>query len=712
MPSVTEEDLPSTPSTSPDTPRDTPQSQASSISRGSSFNFLLRDRQKSDKRLFRKRSKPIQHQGRAPQPKASETNVQHPPSFYKPKIVQDSSDAPLRSSPSLPPRQGSPPLSSPPLAPPVMSPSSMPASSSLTALKFKLNSRAPAGFSKSPRFQRSDSALLRKGSTSTHHGLRIEIPLIPGQTSRRVEEPKRDPAPSTPWFKDSSEASFPKHTPSTPLEIFPTSRSIPHGEHYFRTFGEDTVYVKRASSPGATAGLLTEPDTTTSQIETPRTALGHPSNEPGLQSKKMPARSSIFHALHRGPLSDSSLEALRHSLTDASPSPLGAARPRVSRPQLANSRHKRSISGSAISSFDNSISSYFRLGRRHMAQNVDQPVLTPSPRAPPWEGITGAGGHAPEYSEPLSPMTTAPNTARRHSPLEHREATTEAKGVDSLPTWIVASAPSTLAHASSHAHEQGYISSDRGGPKKPSLTGNEALSFLPSEMKRIDTPPLKEEDYKMLRGFRSFFFDSRSMPGEEESTESSPTALTRIQRRSVLLPKLSLNGLLPKLSFPRLKSRSSRVIDKPATLDPLEVTDFHQTPYSQRYGDARRAKMAQIRSYVDEVLGSNDYDSATKLPFELNVPDHLPSSPLCPLNARRNSTSPVLCPMHGRKGSQVKPTTRASTIRGRATRRDEPTRTSSHQPTIVFESGDQSHGGDGGFSEHFRNADREARRMA
>ena len=58
--------------------------------------------------------------------------------------------------------------------------------------------------------------------------------------------------------------------------------------------------------------------------------------------------------------------------------------------------------------------------------------------------------------------------------------------------------------------------------------------------------------------------------------------------------------------------------------------------------------MNRIRSLVDEALRESEDEEGMQL-FELDVPDHLPSSPLCPLNPNHKSGGKAICPMHGRK---------------------------------------------------------------
>jgi hypothetical protein len=211
---------------------------------------------------------------------------------------------------------------------------------------------------------------------------------------------------------------------------------------------------------------------------------------------------------------------------------------------------------------------------------------------------------------------------------------------------------------------------------KVHLTGPNALNFMPSEMKRVNTPPEVEKP----KGFKGFFFDMRSMPTESTEADSESPEARAMKRRSPIFQHRSLQSLVPKFPLPKLRRKSSPPVEEPKeTDDPLAVTSFQQTPFSQRYGDARRAKMSQIRSHIAETLREDD-DDQTAFPFAFNVPDHLPNSPLCPLSPKHKSGGKAICPIHGRKRATIGPV-QARTVK-----------VAKQEPRIVFESGQQGDG--------------------
>lgn len=54
-----------------------------------------------------------------------------------------------------------------------------------------------------------------------------------------------------------------------------------------------------------------------------------------------------------------------------------------------------------------------------------------------------------------------------------------------------------------------------------------------------------------------------------------------------------------------------------------------------------------FRQRIDRILGEPDDEDGIR-GFTLDIPDHLPSSPLCPLNPKHKSGGKTICPLHGR----------------------------------------------------------------
>ncbi|KAI9821214.1 MAG: hypothetical protein M1827_003948 [Pycnora praestabilis] len=127
-------------------------------------------------------------------------------------------------------------------------------------------------------------------------------------------------------------------------------------------------------------------------------------------------------------------------------------------------------------------------------------------------------------------------------------------------------------------------------------------SFLPSEARRINTPPLASESHRRGR-LRGFFFDLSS-PGGAPLEEG--------QDRNIV-PS-------PGETSPIIKMLQRR--------DTISISD--------------EAQWFRIRGRDIEQHNTVEKN------FELNVPEHLPSSPLCPMNPKHQSGGKGICVFHGR----------------------------------------------------------------
>ncbi|MCJ1437830.1 accessory factor associated with RNA polymerase II [Xylographa pallens] len=141
-----------------------------------------------------------------------------------------------------------------------------------------------------------------------------------------------------------------------------------------------------------------------------------------------------------------------------------------------------------------------------------------------------------------------------------------------------------------------YTGSDNEQYFRVELSGPEAPNFLPSEARRVGTPPLPgvEGQNRPLRGF---FFDFRP-PGEDEHAKS------------------------PSWQASSNSGKSSKTSEKKSG--------------NSDHGNERDWFRVRVRTNTDRST------------FELNVPDHLPNSPLCARNPKHASGGKGICPYHGR----------------------------------------------------------------
>jgi hypothetical protein len=147
-------------------------------------------------------------------------------------------------------------------------------------------------------------------------------------------------------------------------------------------------------------------------------------------------------------------------------------------------------------------------------------------------------------------------------------------------------------------------------------------SYLPSEARRIHTPPLPGDGPGQKR--MGFFFDyTAPSPAESPTTENSLNN-EREQAHS---------------SAPNVRPRRGRTVGG---------TDWYEAQLAKvdAVDEARSASRSTSAG-----LGRSEKDNEKgkeKKVVDLNVPEHLPSSPLCPRHAKHEGRGTGVCWMHGR----------------------------------------------------------------
>ena len=629
-------------------------------------------------RLLKKSSRPSQHL------RKSRTLGKPPPltrrssSYYKPKVVEDSAallaPTPAKLSPEASPALNTPtPAFSTPTAAVRKTRSSPSQSTSESTQSLIRRSPSPSRRAIVPIFSPDHDFSLRYSQSRRFHTESSSESGSPsGNTSPRDIVPNLDrhfglPSLSPEFVR---QRRYRRNTPPEGEPQTPFERADSHGEHYFRVFGADTIYQKvyhPATTPSASEQVLYR-ETPTSL--SPRSVSPSPSPKPSSDTAKAHRKSrkgSSFLGRLRYPETEHHVFHNYRGHGDSPKSPTPDIT--VSPPQLAKSRRRSSIS------------SYFP--RRAKVQSEATPSPANSGLSTNWEDVVAESqppGYAKGISEPMSPLSV-PQAPRRPQPtpvqdrsIEHARQPLEESTGGSVPSKTAAGSPPKYKSASGEEF------------CKVHLTGPNALNFLPSEMKRINTPPEAEKP----KGLKGFFFDMRSIPTESTDADSESPEARATKRHSPIFQRRSLQTLVSKFSLPKLRRKSEHTAEESREPDdPLAVTSFEQTPFSQRYGDARRAKMSQIRSYIAETLGEDD-DDQTAFPFAFNVPDHLPNSPLCPLSPKHKSGGKAICPIHGRKRATIGPV-QARTVK-----------VAKQEPRIVFESGQQGDGPSSPGADYFR----------
>lgn len=193
-----------------------------------------------------------------------------------------------------------------------------------------------------------------------------------------------------------------------------------------------------------------------------------------------------------------------------------------------------------------------------------------------------------------------------------------------------------IKHPKTPILEQSYAArsyTDKGGQTylRPDTEGPRVPSFLPSEMRRVNTPPL----IKPKHGKAAGFFFELSKPFESNPNTPDTELKTYMSRRQ------SITSIRKKTSatniFRRTRSSTNTASPPSETVSPKqEQPPPHPTipnVFRQRFDNA----------------GDEDEDDEDLISeFALDVPDHLPSSPLCPLHPKHKGGPKPICPLHGR----------------------------------------------------------------
>ncbi|EMC93690.1 hypothetical protein BAUCODRAFT_253087 [Baudoinia panamericana UAMH 10762] len=699
--------------------RGTGISAASTISRASSFAYFLRNN-RPDLRLFKKRSQPIEHLRERPDVPPKKPLTRRSSSYCRPRVVQDtaiSSPPPtlphLRQTLSLtalarerPPDWGRTPASKTTVpasdlpAPLVSLSVQQPAKSSLKTAPSTLPRTPPAR----PRLLKTPT-LDDLSSSPRARQVRIETPGRARSRSRESgDRSQRRPGSLFLQMPPRSQphlAAPTSHHDVTPPNVEPSSpdRShFRHGESYFRTFGEDTVFMKEFT-----------PTMIPSAVPSPQSMLTLPEPvtplQPSMLAPSQPHRRrslAFLHAFHRSTVVQGTHKA-PHSGTERMRPPT-APGISVSPPDESPPTHGRSSMQSLPPNI--ALPAYF-MPKHGKHRSQDSESSTGTTPISPLEPIPHRRPalHRRDMSQASSDSLAVSPMNRTRSRPRLRQRSTVAD-IEELELPAVLSGTSIVPAVTSEAvtrPQQPYRSSDGQTYYQTPLTGAGVVKSVSANHSTIRHPPEKQpgaRDSGVRRSvFKNFFLDLRktSMAApvlrEAESAEPEP-----MHRRQGLPHKASTSTFLTTMTSPptnKLRKKSSvAMVAKPAAKPSpklqynTEVTNFYQTPYSQRVANTRRAEQLLIRSLVEDALNDSDADDV-QLGYEQDVPDHLPSSPLCPLSPMHKSGGRGICPLHGwKRKEKQKPTlamTRTGTETGMSMKKVQRVGTKLPEPVIVYE---------------------------
>ncbi|KAK3111787.1 hypothetical protein LTR53_012615 [Teratosphaeriaceae sp. CCFEE 6253] len=705
-------------------------SKTSKTSATSSFAYLLRN-DRADTRLLNKRSQPIAHLVQQDPLSRNPPVPQRTPSYYQPKVVEDT----LIGRPPAALTHEEPPKSSltvaeffnaaeassiPAVPPPPRSPSPARRPKPLRVMRSHDSQRtsdsAPSPLPSPLPFPPGPAMTTRPGMQRTLTSRNISKPLPPpppqlqsGSIKRPFLTARESTKPSAarpthltlplpqPNLEDSPEHK--RYHDITPPELEPTTpKHFRHGDHYFRTFGHDTVYMK-AFTPTMIPTTPTASQQSSSPPPSPlpgpltRTMTRVPS-DPAVSGPHKRKRSSIFRLFRKTALTDSTYVAPRSGIVGTRP-PRPPITPgiSVSPPYEPESMTRRLEQTSS----EMSLPPYFA---QPICPQQSAALATPSPLTSPMG--TRAESPPPPHrfgnkrtlsqrssESPTSPMS---QPRQRRPRLRHQAILEDIVDADLSNRERMLVVPSGPVAGPQLALKPG----DSKGCNGAGPAGKSAVRWVSDEARDVtlshEDKPGAELQGKARSIFQRFFLELRhsasvtSLPDEADTPGSFTPG-----RRASLVPRgslakmvtsrdsmASLVAIASKTSLNKLKKKASQATAASSYQEPKErpevrVTNFQQTPYGQRVANTRRTELSQVKAFVEQAL--NDDDDDTMLGFELNVPEHLPGSPLCPLSPKHKSGGKAICPIHGRR--KPRRSVAAKAAKGAASR--------NRGPRIVYE---------------------------
>jgi hypothetical protein len=187
-------------------------------------------------------------------------------------------------------------------------------------------------------------------------------------------------------------------------------------------------------------------------------------------------------------------------------------------------------------------------------------------------------------------------------------------------------------------------------------------TYLPSEARRIHTPPLPEEGADGR--WKGFFFDYNA-PRRTGSLQAPEIMVESVANSgsgspdSVVSSDMERNRLMPdgRPRLERSKTKNKRILT--SEWADVKLAEIDLLGAETKQDDMQIAKEGCRRLNSPDVLSKNRtkilYEGKEVEPemFDLSIPDHLPSSPLCPRHPRywrvvkRRGSQFRGCWMHG-----------------------------------------------------------------
>ncbi|KAK4552325.1 hypothetical protein LTR86_010496 [Recurvomyces mirabilis] len=591
-----QEDADSPPKTpSPSTSAKTNRTAGSSASDASSFAFLVSNT-RSDMRLFKSRSQPLAHLNKQTPLKRRPVEKRRGSSYYKPKVVEDSAvpkviiPRNLRGSMSLSMadfiKGGKIGQSEPPEPMPLLR-SHDETGRHASSTHSSRASRSVSPVPRVPNLQVAPrkSLLLRvstsKGFIQAPSLARKANPTRPQRERSRSREPhgSTEKQPLSPQIALPSVVDRP-HAPEhhhrvTPPEADPGSPAhhrFVHGDHYFRTFGNDTMHTKEAI-----ASLVPpeKPSPTSNQSAKIAWRISGGRIKSVGSKPEQRKRSSVFKLRRKTAILEGDRELPGTGVTSVRPA-LEKDTPGISLTTPADAELQRRHM--VTSSSEHTLPNYFAQPRRRdHSSTTSSPARSPGASA----SLRPQGAHrrptSSDESSQLSPFTI-PRRPRLHN------ARTLESIVDADPT-PAGSSVTSQTHIKRDISQSQLKSSKQSSPH---VSDKAKLGSLKQEAgMNVEKQLVVETRPKRVETAKRVVFDSRELQPEYSGSTPRGSAKAKEKRGPSLASMTSLTSLFramaPRPIQNKLKRKSSQATvssmasSKLAPLPPrrnLEVTGF------------------------------------------------------------------------------------------------------------------------------------------
>ena len=167
-------------------------------------------------------------------------------------------------------------------------------------------------------------------------------------------------------------------------------------------------------------------------------------------------------------------------------------------------------------------------------------------------------------------------------------------------------------------------------------------------IRRVNTPPLVMEPGGKARGF---FFDLTPPPSDAKLNSANSDSRSSFDFNSRSSSSHQSNNNSKQSSKPTTPSHTFMTSSVTSSgINPHTTRPFTSKPSTPNGGAVSRQWWDCDE---DTIVSRAERRPITRGSFVLDIPEHLPSSPLCPMHPKHKSGGKGICPFHGRKKTDL-----------------------------------------------------------